>query len=337
MVADAAALRGRLVIDMGEGHGPELARLEVGFRGAQQQEVLLTALQAGRVLDPLDGELVIEVVTVGAELGAGGPLLDGDLRRRLSMTADARLVRDHLVGLPVLLGLLAMAVAARALLALGVDELVGLRFVDVVAGFAPLLGRFDMAVVQGLVHPERLSRRRVQGLALVTVAAGDRARQLACIGGLLVTADALVVVEVDEIVLGDLLQSLEARGGLAVGIGGMAERAVLFALRHDLGVQVVRKQHGGPLQLFQRESLADRDQIRPGRGLVGGGLLRAAARGETTQEERAEQSGRNPLAGLHRVPLFSRLHFSEDPVGAPGFSIVSIRMSLMNLVCMPRS
>ena len=64
-----------------------------------------------------------------------------------------------------------------------------------VAGPALVLRGLDMAVVKRLVHREELHRRHVGGLAQVAVAASDGSPVFACVEALLVTTDAVVVID----------------------------------------------------------------------------------------------------------------------------------------------
>ena len=148
MMAGAAARRDLLVIDVGERYGCELAELEIRFRRAQQYEIGLLALEARRVLDPLDPELALVVVAAGALLRAGSIGVALDLSRRFAVTSDARLVRRQLEGRAVLFRLFAVAIAARALLAFCVDELLRRLVVDMVTGLAFVPGRFHVTMVK---------------------------------------------------------------------------------------------------------------------------------------------------------------------------------------------
>jgi hypothetical protein len=96
-----------------------------------------------------------------------------------------------------------------------------------------------------------LSGGYIGKLPSMAVSAGDRTGFGACGGGLLVAPDAVVVIEIDDLVVAvadqarvggirrpfaAVVQTLVFEGQAAVGVGGMAEAAILLALLHDLGV-----------------------------------------------------------------------------------------------------
>ena len=90
VVAGATGVGGLLVVDMGKRHCIELTEFEVRFGGAEQHEVGLTPLQARRLLDNFNSQLLLRVVTSAARHRA-----DSVVRargRHLQVAVQARLV-----------------------------------------------------------------------------------------------------------------------------------------------------------------------------------------------------------------------------------------------------
>jgi hypothetical protein len=114
-----------------------------------------------------------------------------------------------------------------------------------VTGLAILLGCFDMAMVKRVVETKRLPRRHVGRLAKMAVPAGDRPGFCAFVGDLLVTADAVPVIEVHGLLIADVLQGFVRGRQVTVILNDVAEGAILLALRHEIRMQIVRELHRG--------------------------------------------------------------------------------------------
>ena len=92
--------------------------------------------------------MVFVLVAAGALLGAGSIRIGLELGRGFAVTSDAILVRCQLEGRPVVFPLFAVAIAAGALLAFYVDELLRRLVVDMMTGLAFVLGRFHVTMMK---------------------------------------------------------------------------------------------------------------------------------------------------------------------------------------------
>ena len=262
VMAGTAAPRDLLVIDVGERYGCELAELEIRLRRAQQHEIGLIALEARRVLDPLDLELAFPVMTAGALLGTVGFALD--LRGELAVASDTRLVRRHLEGRPVLLASLRGGNRGRSspcLLRRRASSPPRRRHGDRLR-ICPWPLRRDGSEASCRNRTAAATIRR--WAAAMAVAAGDRPGLRAFVGDLLVTADAVLVIEIHGLLFAGVHQGFVRGGQVAVILNDVAEGAVLFALRHRIRVQIMRELDRRSIQLSEKCHLGKRDHIRSG-------------------------------------------------------------------------
>jgi hypothetical protein len=164
----------------------------------------------------------------------------------------------------------------------------------------------------------------------VAPAAGDRP----CLGTGLsqpgVTAHAVVVVEVEHPLGVGILQALEEQGQRAALIDHVAQGAILVGFAQKrFGVEVVLEGNRLPLERAEPSEGIDKDH-------VGSGLHtdRLAPVGVKAKKKRSDNARSACKTQSPRSTWRHTRHWFH-PFKSSGISMVSTKISLMNLVCIP--
>ena len=170
--------------------------------------------------------------------------------QRLAMAADTFHVRGQLHGNPITFGRDVMAVAAGAFFTLGIVKFFGGLVVYVVTILTFIGLGLGVAVVQRLIHPDRLPGGKHAGIVLVAFTTDQRTAFLLIGRSFLVAADAIGMVDVHHFLFGRIFQPHEL-GGHTVILYQVAGRTVFVLFFQRFGVLLVQVWDRGSCQFAE--------------------------------------------------------------------------------------